>query len=361
MYEATHRGRTTFRLRRGYVGHDAGRIGILGRMSDLEKNPAERQCGGDEQQAGVEVIPPREVPLGGPRAMTVRRTLPARGRTMIGAYCFLDHYGPDDIASSGGMVVPPHPHTSLQTVSWLFSGLIEHRDSTGVTALVRPGELNLMTAGHGVCHSEVSVTGEDAPKVLHGVQLWTCLPLEHADTDARFDHFVPEPMTSDGSRVSVFLGELALPGGIRLGSPVETFTPLIGAEIVMEAGAELTLGVDPEHEHGVLLDDGAVAVEGTDVGVRNLLHVPVGREELTLTAGDEGARLVLIGGPPFGEQIVMWWNFIGRTHEQVVQAREQWQAELGHDPDGRFGAFDYPGGESLPAPALPHVTLRPRG
>ncbi|MDO5635496.1 MAG: pirin family protein, partial [Micrococcus sp.] len=229
-------------------------------MSDLEPNPSEKACGDDPERSTTTLIEPREVPLGGPRAMTVRRTLPARGRTMIGAWCFVDHYGPDEIAETGGMVVPPHPHTSLQTVSWLFSGLLEHRDSTGVTALVRPGELNLMTAGHGVSHSEVSVREEGAPGALHGVQLWTCLPKEHADTEPRFDHFAPEPVAVEGGRVSVFLGGLELPGGQRAVSEVETFTPLLGAEIVLEAGASLTVGVDPKHEHGVLLDEGSVQV-----------------------------------------------------------------------------------------------------
>ena len=103
----------------------------------------------------VTVIEPREVPLGGLRAMNVRRTLPSRGRTMVGAWCFLDHYGPDDVAETGGMVVSAHPHTGLQTVSWLFSGEIEHRDSAGHRAIVRPGEVNLMTAGRGISHTEV--------------------------------------------------------------------------------------------------------------------------------------------------------------------------------------------------------------
>ncbi|WP_255254039.1 pirin family protein, partial [Streptomyces albidoflavus] len=130
------------------------------------------------QPAGsrVEVLTPREVPLGGPRAMTVRRTLPQRARTLIGAWCFADHYGPDDVARTGGMDVPPHPHTGLQTVSWLFTGEIEHRDSLGVHAMVRPGELNLMTGGHGISHSEVSTPGT---RILHGVQLWVALPAAH--------------------------------------------------------------------------------------------------------------------------------------------------------------------------------------
>lgn len=331
-------------------------------MTNLESSPQEQVCGEETGSSAANVIEPREVPLGGPRAMTVRRTLPARGRTMIGAYCFVDHYGPDDIGETGGMVVPPHPHTALQTVSWLFSGEVEHRDSTGVVARVLPGQLNLMTAGHGVCHSEVSVTAPGAPTVLHGVQLWTALPREAVDVAPRFDHFEPEPVELEGARVSVFLGELGLPGDEVASSPVATYTPLLGAEVRLGPGASLELGVDRAFEHGVLLDRGDLTVDGTHpVAPGQLLHLAPGPGTLTLRAGEEGAHVVLLGGPPFGQQIVMWWNFIGRTHEDIEAAREQWQAELGHDPQGRFGSFDYPGGESLAAPALPHVRLRPRG
>ncbi|SOC57190.1 pirin family protein [Ornithinimicrobium cerasi] len=330
-------------------------------MSDLQRHPDEHTSGRDATHPGSSVIPPREVPLGGPRAMTVRRTLPARGRTMIGAYCFVDHYGPDDVAATGGMVVPPHPHTALQTVSWLFSGEVEHRDSTGVVARVVPGELNLMTAGRGVCHSEVSVTTPGAERILHGVQLWTALPLDAVDVAPTFEHHEPEPVVLDGARVRVFLGELGLPGGRRTSSPVRTFTPLLGAEVRMEPGAELTLDLDPGFEHGLLLDRGTLSVNGgCMLPVSHLLHEAPGPTSMTLAAGEDGADLILLGGPPFGEEVVMWWNFIGRTHEDVVAAREQWQSELGHDPDGRFGSFDYPGGESLPAPTLPPVRLRPR-
>src|SRR5688572_17921795 len=132
---------------------------------------------------------PREVPLGGPRAMTVRRTLPQRGRSLIGAWCFLDHYGPDPVAESGGMSVAPHPHTGLQTVSWLFEGEIEHRDSAGNHAMVLPGEVNLMTAGRGISHSEVS-TG--ATTVLHGAQLWVALPDADRHADPGFEHYAPD-------------------------------------------------------------------------------------------------------------------------------------------------------------------------
>ena len=143
-------------------------------MSNLERDPAEVTLAPDEGH-GIELLEPREVPLGGPRARPVRRTLPQRQRSLIGAWCFVDHYGPDPVEGSG-MDVPPHPHTGLQTVSWLFAGEIDHRDSVGSHAPVRPGELNLMTAGRGIQHSEVSMPGVTE---LHGVQLWLALPDAH--------------------------------------------------------------------------------------------------------------------------------------------------------------------------------------
>jgi hypothetical protein len=338
-------------------------------MSTLERNPVEVECGGDppSEHPGPTLLDPREVPLGGPRAMTVRRTLPSRGRTTIGAFCFLDHYGPDEIDRTGGMVVPPHPHTGLQTVSWLFTGQVEHRDSTGVRATVVPGELNLMTAGHGVSHSEVSIREEGAPGTLHGVQLWTVLPAEHAGTAPGFQHYAPEPVELDGVWASVFLGALTLRAGDgaagprAISSPVPTFTPLLGAELRLAPGAVATLGLDPAFEHGVLLDEGELTVAGSPLSAHQLAHLAPGPSSAVLRAGEAGARIVLLGGPPFGEQIVMWWNFIGRDHDEVVEARRRWNAEQGQDAAGRFGTFDYPDDAWLPAPELPHVRLRPRG
>src|SRR5687767_2633423 len=167
--------------------------------------------------------------------MTVRRTLPQRARTLIGAWCFADHYGPDDVAETGGMDVAPHPHTGLQTVSWLFTGEIEHRDSLGMHAYVRPGELNLMTGGRGICHSEVSTPDST---VLHGVQLWLALPDADRDTERDFQHYAPPTISTNDAEIRVFLGSLA---GSE--SPVRTFTPLLGAEIVLSAGATIELDV----------------------------------------------------------------------------------------------------------------------
>ena len=303
----------------------------------------------------VQILQPREVPLGGPRAMTVRRTLPSRARSLVGGWCFLDHYGPDDVAATGGMAVPRHPHTALATVSWLFTGEIEHRDSTGAHAMVRPGELNLMTAGRGVSHSEFSTP---STTVLHGVQLWFALPGHAVDSDPAFDHHVPEPTYVPGGIARVFLGEL-----FDVRSPVVTHGALTGAEILLDADAETVVEVPVGHEHAVLLDDGDVSIDGTALEQGELGYVGTGRERFTLTSR-AGARLVLIGGEPLGEQIVMWWNFVGRSHDDVVAARERWMREIGEGvPEGeeRFGPFPEGQPAALPAPALPGGRLRARG
>jgi quercetin 2,3-dioxygenase len=298
----------------------------------------------------VEVITPREVPLGGPRAMTVRRTLPTRERSLVGAWCFLDHYGPDDVSTTGGMDVPPHPHTGLQTVSWLFSGEIEHRDTVGVVATVRPGELNLMTAGWGVAHSEVSTPDTTA---LHGVQLWLALPDGARDVPRDFAHYEPEPAEVPGGTVRVFLGSLG-----TAASSVATHSPLVGAELLIHPRAALTLDVQPSYEHALLVDLGDVRLEDTPLKPAELGYLAPGRRRITVANdGPDTARLMLIGGEPFEDEIVMWWNFVGRSHEDVVAAREAWEA--GSD---RFGSVKGYGGEPqrLPAPPLPNLRLKPR-
>lgn len=308
------------------------------------------------QVTPVEVLTPREVPLGGLRAMPVRRTLPQRQRSLIGAWCFADHYGPDQVSETGGMTVAPHPHTGLQTVSWLFAGEIEHRDSIGSHAMVRPGELNLMTSGKGIAHSEVSTP---STTVLHGMQLWVALPDHARHTAPAFAHYAPEPVEIAGGRVSVFLGSTA-----GQTSPVATFTPLLGAEVVISASATVELEVDPTFEHGAILDQGSVDFEGTVLARAELGYVPPGRSVVRLrNPGDDDARIVLLGGTPFGEQILMWWNFVGRTDDEIRAAREQWQSEVASPgrADARFG--DVPGyvGDWIPAPTVPAVPLRPRG
>jgi redox-sensitive bicupin YhaK (pirin superfamily) len=280
--------------------------------------------------------------------MRVRRTLPARERSLIGAWCFVDHYGPHDVSSGPGMDVPPHPHTGLQTVSWLFSGEVEHRDSAGVRAMVRPGELNLMTAGAGICHSEVSTP---ATTVLHGVQLWVALPGAHRDTARDFTHYAPSVHVYDGARVRVFLGDLA---GAH--SPVPSFTPLLGAQVDLSPGASVAFDVAPNFEHGVLVDMGQLSAGGTPLDNGDLWYQSHGHHELVLVNSDAGpARVLVLGGPPFDEALVMWWNFVGRSHDDIVEYRRLWEAN-----DDRFGSVvDYPG-PRLSAPTLPNAALRAR-
>jgi len=330
-------------------------------MSNLERDPVELLCPPDDPAGPiVQVLAPRDVPLGGPRAMNVRRTLPQRGRTTIGAWCFADHYGPDDVAETGGMVVPPHPHTGLQTVSWLFEGEIEHRDSAGSHELVRPGGVNLMTAGRGISHSEVSPPGTTT---LHGVQLWVALPEASRNIGPFFEHAETEATTVDDATVRVFVGSLA-----GLDADVTVFSELLGAQVDLPAGGRATLDLEPTFEHGVLVDAGPVSIRvdgadaATDVARSELAYVEPGRHRLELAAGDAPVRVLLLGGVPFGEPIVMWWNFIGRTHDEIVDFRRQWQADvIGRDnPDGRFGTVQGYDGSPLPAPELPTVRLKPR-
>jgi quercetin 2,3-dioxygenase len=325
-------------------------------MSNLETRPIEMVCGEaiaepDEVHGPtVEVLTAREVPLGGVRAMQVRRTLPQRARSLIGAWCFADHYGPEEVTATGGMFIPPHPHTGLQTVSWLFAGELEHRDSLGTHTLVRPGELNIMTGGHGICHSEVSSA---ATRTLQGVQLWVALPDASRDASRDFQHHVPPPIDLGGGLARVFLGEFA---GAR--SPVRTFTPLLGVELTVQPEATLTLEVDPRFEHGLLVDTGTVTLAGTGLGRAYLGYVDVGTAQLTLVnPTNESARLLLLGGPPFGEQMVMWWNFVARSHEEIVAFRDDWERE-----SDRFGRIDGWDGtpRRLPAPPLPSVRIKPR-
>ncbi len=325
-------------------------------MSNLDLDPPELTI---EDEPGlssaVQVLGWRDVPLGGPRAMTVRRSLPQRGRSLIGAWCFVDHYGPDNVAVTGGMTVPPHPHTGLQTVSWLFTGEIEHRDSTGAHAMVRPGELNLMTAGRGVQHSEVSTSDTS---VLHGVQLWTVMPDRSRHGAPFFERFVPAAFDFQGATIRVFLGKL-----LGVTSPATAFTPLVGAEVIVPPNTLITVPVDPTFEHGVLVDSGSAEADGVAVTRSEIGYLAAGSESISIRSGSDGARIVLIGGVPFGEQIVMWWNFIGRSHDEVVEYRRRWEIEVIEErmPDGWFGEVAGYDGDPLPAPTLPTVRLKPRG
>ncbi|MFC7402080.1 pirin family protein [Citricoccus sp. GCM10030269] len=331
----------------GVEHRSAGDVGDSGDRSD----------GGD---GVVELLEPRAVPLGGPRAMTVQRTLPQRARSLIGAWCFLDFYGPDDVSATGGMAVPRHPHTGLATVSWLFSGQVDHLDSAGHQLTVRPGEVNLMNAGAGITHSEFS-TAETT--VLHGAQLWYAFPDRARFSPPSLESHRPEPVTGDGFTARVFLGSL-----LGSTSPVNTHLPLTGAEMLLEPGASLSIDVPEHHEHGVLRVSGSVSLDGVEIPTDHLGYVGPGRTRITLSAADEPATVLLIGGEPLNEKVIMWWNFVGRSHEEIVAWRAAYQAEMGFEAaeteaegSGRqFGHFPPGTPAPIPAPPLPTSRLKPR-
>ncbi|GAA3102321.1 pirin family protein [Streptosporangium carneum] len=314
-------------------------------MSNLEHAPRTTECGGPEDVAAgpvSELLTGRDVVLGGPRAMKVTRTLPNRDVRMVGAWCFLDHYGPERTA----MRVPPHPHTGLQTVSWLVEGEVLHRDCLGNEQLIRPGQLNLMTTGRAISHSE------DSPgdARLHGAQLWVALPSAHRHTAPHFEHHPTLPsLSGPGFTATVLMGEL---GGVV--SPARTYSPLTGAEVSLDGGAEVGIPLRPDFEYAVLALSGTARADGTELVPGPLLYLGTGRSELALAA--EGpTRLLLLGGEPFEERIVMWWNFVGRDHEEIVRFRREWMT------GDAFGTVPGTTAAPLPAPELPGVPLKPRG
>jgi quercetin 2,3-dioxygenase len=316
-------------------------------MSNLDRTPSLTHCG----SSGVATRPVherfagREVALG--ESTLVRRLLPNLGRRLVGPWCFVDHYGPDDIADRPGMQVPPHPHMGLQTVSWLRSGEVHHQDSLGSDALIRPGELGLMTAGRGIAHAEHSPVAH--PALLHGAQLWVALPSASSGVAPTWEHHARLPVLSeDGVRATLILGSLA-----GETSPGRTHSPLIGASVALSAGASTLLPLEADFEHAVLVLSGSVTVDDDGLEVGTMLYLGCRRRDVRLESAG-GAELLLLGGEPFGERIVMWWNFVGRSNDEIAEARAQWR-------DGtRFGTVR-DAGEPLPAPPLPPGTLRPGG
>ncbi|GIJ09467.1 hypothetical protein Van01_26810 [Micromonospora andamanensis] len=315
-------------------------------MERAEAMPAEtRPPGVATVDPGSVLLPGHDVPLG--RYTTVRRLLPQRTRRLVGAWCFVDHFGPDDVARRPGMEVPPHPHTGLQTVTWLLDGEILHRDSLGNEQPIRPGQLNVMTSGHGIAHSERSPA--EHPPLMHGVQLWVALPDQARAGAADFAHHAELPRWRDGELdVTLLVGELA---GER--SPARVHTPLLGAQLELAGPAAAGLPLRRDFEYALLALDGVGEVDDLPLTPGALLWLGSGRDTLRLR-GEPGSRLMLLGGTPFEEPLVMWWNFVGRDHEEIVAAREDWMAGR------RFGVVADDPDPPLPAPALPTVRLKAR-
>ncbi|NUU24560.1 MAG: pirin family protein [Streptomycetaceae bacterium] len=318
-------------------------------MSDLDTRPTVKQCGGREEVSAapvLELTPGREVTIGDDRP--IRRMLPTLGRRMVGPWCFLDHYGPDDIADEAGAQIAPHPHMGLQTVSWLREGEMLHRDSVGSVATILPGQLGLMTSGHGIAHSEESPPVH--PRYLHGVQLWVALPEEARHVDPHFEMHTEMPQFSArGLRGTVIMGDL---DGAR--SPGQAYSPIAGADLTLSADADVRVPLERDFEYAVIATEPGSVVDGVPVPIGSLLYLGCGRDDVHIRT-ESASNLILVGGEPFAEKIVMWWNFVGRTGEEIAEARTQWQAEE------RFGVVHGYHAPRLDAPALPQTPLKARG
>jgi len=288
--------------------------------------------------------------LGNVGGLPVRRALPTVARRRVSAWCFLDHAGPADLQSP--MRVGPHPHTGLQTFSWLIEGEILHRDSLGSEQVLRPGQVNLMTAGRGICHSEESLQ----PR-LQLAQLWIALPEAERHCAPAFEHFPRLPRWEDGGfQLTLLVGSChSAVQGLQV-SPVPAHTPLLGIDLVCPAAACLQLPLQGTFEHGLMVLEGrlAVLIDGQEEWLEpgQLLYVPPGAAQLLLRA-EATARLLLLGGAPLDEPILLWWNFVGRSNEEMQQWAADWNAGT-----GRFGEVCGYDGARLVAPDASALRLR---
>jgi redox-sensitive bicupin YhaK (pirin superfamily) len=313
-------------------------------VSNLERDPVTPGV-----VHAVDVLEARKAAIGD--GTEVRRFLPQRHLRTVGAWCFLDHYGPDDVSRGTGMVVPPHPHIGLQTASWLFDGHVLHRDSLGSQQIIRPGELNLMTSGKGIAHAEQSPRGR--PAILHGLQLWIALPDGDRFIEPSFAHHAMLPVVEErhGTLLTVVIGQYR---GEE--SPAQVYSPLAGFEVAVPAGVSFALTANPGFEYAVVAADGPATVAGASIDAGRMARLPAGLSSITIEPAEgtrNPARFFVLGGEPFGEQLLMWWNFVARTAEEITAAREDWVA-------GRFAPVRGGNLAPLPAPELPAGRLRPR-
>ena len=264
----------------------------------------------------AQVVESRKRDLGG---FEVRRVLPWGGGRMVGPFIFLDQMGPVEFAPGQGIDVRPHPHVGLATVTYLFEGELVHRDSLGVVQTIRPGDVNWMTAGRGIVHSErTSPEKRASGQRMHGLQCWVALPREYEEAEPAFDHTpaakLPE-QDGDGVKLRVIARR-----AFGLASPVRVFSETFYVDVAMSAGAALDIPEEyAERAAYVLL--GTVTTEGRDFGAGTLLVFASGsRPQLVAKAA---SRVALLGGAPLGERHI-WWNFVSSSSARIEQARRQW-------------------------------------
>lgn len=289
-------------------------------------------------QQFIQEVPLRCAEIG--QGTVIKRALPSRHKRMIGAWCFLDHAGPVSFPQGDGLDVGPHPHIGLQTFTWMIEGTLMHTDSIGSKQLIRPKQVNLMTAGQGISHTEVAPEQETH---MHAAQLWIALPDAKRNMPSRFDHYPELPVVSrDGVEFTVLVGEF-----LETRSPVEVHSPLLAVDLTAAETVRTRLQLNPAFEYGFMALEGTAHINQHELNEDNMVVLEPGLQDIEIEL-HQGARVLLLGGEPFESAILLWWNFVGRTQEELSEARDQW---VNQDP--RFGSIPDYNGPRLEAPALP--------
>jgi redox-sensitive bicupin YhaK (pirin superfamily) len=292
----------------------------------------------------LERIETRAAEVGG--GLIVRRALPNRLRRTVGAWCFLDHAGPMEFGRGGGMGVGPHPHIGLQTFTWMIEGTVMHRDSLGNEQLITPGQVNLMTAGRGIAHAEDSDSAGGGR--LHAVQLWIALPDGERHRVPAFRNYPHLPLLElGGFSVRVLAGS-----AFGKTSPAEVYSPLVGLDLAAAGPASISVPLSASFEHAALVLSGAASIEDQELTPDTLLYLGSARERLAIRC-EAAARIMLVGGVPFGEDILLWWNFVARDAQEMEQAARDWNTGQ------RFGAVHGSPSPPLSAPEVTGLHLRP--
>jgi redox-sensitive bicupin YhaK (pirin superfamily) len=295
--------------------------------------------------AVIMTIAPVTHDLGG---FKVHRTLPSKQRTMVGPFIFFDQMGPAKLGPGEGIDVRPHPHINLATVTYLFAGAIDHRDSLGTFQRIEPGAVNLMTAGKGIAHSERSPADERAAgPELDGIQTWLALPQAKEELDPGFEH-VPAAalplIEGDGVRLQLIMGE-----GFGGQSPVTQHSPTIYAAITLAPGSAMVIDHEAD-ERALYLIDGDASVDGSTLIPQHLALLAPG--QLPLLSSQGGARLMLCGGAPMDGERHVWWNFVSSSRDRINEAKRAWRAgEFVLPPDDHD--------EFIPLPELPLTVSYP--
>ncbi|MCX5468829.1 pirin family protein [Acinetobacter nematophilus] len=286
----------------------------------------------------IQDFPIRSAEIG--RGTVIKRALPSRQKRMIGAWCFLDHAGPVTFPQGDGLDVGPHPHIGLQTFTWMIEGTMMHTDSIGSKQLIRPKQVNLMTAGYGISHTEVA---PDTETRMHAAQLWIALPDDKINMAPQFDHYPVLPVVEkDNIEFTVLVGEF-----MDTVSPVQVHTELLGIDFFAKEQTKTRIPLNPKFEYGFMALEGNAIVNGHELNSDNMVVLEPGISQIDVEL-PKGSRLLLIGGEPFESPILLWWNLVGRTQEELKTATEQWINQ-----DARFGTIPDYDGPRLEAPAFP--------